>query len=152
MPVALRFLLLLLLLGPATLLVASCQTLTAISPDPRVAELAHAVETRSAALFAALPAKPAPDCDFDHNAPAYAELAGLADQLQAATASPPLHRAAEALVRAVAEARLSHQAASAAIADPAGPCMTEDAIALNADALARASRAIAMTQIERGDR
>lgn len=144
------------LLCLAALGLTSCQTFAPVRPDPRVAELAGSIEQRSAAFFATLAGKQAPACDFAHNAPVYAELASLAGQLRdhaaAISASPAMRRAADALARTIATARSSHERASAEASDPAGVCMAGGAIALNADAVARASRAIAATQTEREGR
>lgn len=128
---------------------AACQSLAPMPADPRVTELARSVEERAATFYAALAAAPAPDCAFEANAPAYAELAGLAGQLQDRLANggpgQPLRLAADALARTVADARLSHEKASEVVTDPSGPCMAPGAIALNAGAIARASQAIAAT-------
>ena len=137
-------------LPPLTALaLAACQTLTA-PPDPQVAQIARSLMVHSDRFFTALAAKPAPDCDYDHNAPAYLELAGLAGQLgehvSTRPASAPLRRAADALARTIDAARVSHEMASASAVDPAGTCMAGEAIALNADAVARASLAIAASQ------
>ncbi len=138
------------------LALTACQTLNPVPPDPLIAELARSINTRASAFFSALAATQAPDCDFEHNAPAYADLAGLAGRLQVHLASgaaeQPMRRAADALARAIADARLIHEKASAVATDPSGPCLAREAITLNAGAIGRASQAIVMTQTAGEDR
>lgn len=132
-------------LMPALALTA-CQTLAPAPADPRIASLADAIHDRAEAFYTALAAEPAPACGFDSHGQDHADLIALAARLQghvaASRSSKALRRAADALARTIDKARESHRLASAVTTDPAGPCLAPAALALNADAIARASKAI----------
>jgi hypothetical protein len=135
------------------LALAACATLP--PPDREVARMADAIHADAGALYAGLATRQAPDCAYAGHAASYAGLtaqaARLTDHLAARRASAMLQRAASALARAIAAARASHELASARSDDPFGLCLAPAAIALNADALARASMAIANSQDRAGD-
>ncbi|MGE3691341.1 MAG: hypothetical protein AB7F98_08180 [Novosphingobium sp.] len=128
---------------------AACATLLA-RQDSQAAMLANAIHTEAATFFGVLGGKAAPDCGYGQNSQAYDRLDALSGELQARVgtthASPMLVEASRALTQAIAHVRESHRLASADLADPAGPCLPPDAIMLNADAIARASAAIATSQ------
>lgn len=128
---------------------AACATLMK-GGDPQVAARADAIGAEAQAYFTALADKTSPECDLAHNAAAYDRLDLMALQLQAdiatAKGSLALDRAAKALARTLADARESHALASANSSDPSGTCLAPGALALNRDAIARASTAIAVSQ------
>ncbi len=134
---------------------AACTTL-AIDVDPQAAMLARSVHDEANLFYVSLATSPPPLCDLAHNADGYDRLQQIAGQLQARIAeahgSPALDRAAKALTSALADARESHRLASANAEDPAGPCLAPAALALNRDAIARASAAIAASQSGEGGR
>ena len=124
--------------------------ITAPDSDPQTAALAGAIGSEASRYYAGLAAAASPKCQYEHNVNTYARLGDISSQLTAALArrqaSAALIRAGSALSRTIDNARLSHQLASARTNDTYGACMAPGAIALNADAIARASRAIASTQ------
>ena len=132
----------------------TCCALLPRPADSQVVSLAESVGTEAAAFFSGLAAKQAPDCAFPANAAAYDHLAELASALKAhiaaSHASPALALASQAMLRTLADARAAHIAASAKTDDINGVCMAPGAIALNAEAIARASKAIAATQMTAG--
>ena len=134
------------------LALAAC--VTASPPDLEVARIADAIHAEAASFYGGLAARPAPDCAYAPNQAAYASLAAqaalLTDHLAGSRASPMLKRAGTALAAAIGAARASHEAASARSGDAFAMCLAPDAIALNADALARASAAITNTQNRTG--
>ena len=123
--------------------------------DPQIVLLADAIHSEAGIFFAGLAARQAPDCAFQANAGAYDHLGMLAGQLKNHISgnhgSPALVQASEALARTIGDARASHEAASATAGDINGICMAPGAIALNADAIARASVAIGDTQKAAGE-
>lgn len=133
----------------AALTVAGCITAPILSDD-EAAMLAATARTESGRFYAALAAASEPECSYEHNMNEYASLHATARRLSARLAqihaSAALLRAAGALVRTIEDSRISHQLASARTDDVNGACMAPGAIALNADAIARASQAIADTQ------
>ncbi len=133
---------------------SGCITVPAVS-DPQAAALAGAIGSEAGRYYAGLAATAAPECQYEHNVNTYARLGEISSQLTARLvdrhANAALIRAGNALSRTINNARLSHQLASARTGDTNGACMAPGAIALNADAIARASRAIAGTQQVRGD-
>ena len=133
---------------------SGCITVPAVS-DPQAAALAGAIGSEAGRYYAGLAATAAPECQYEHNMNIYARLGEISSQLTARLAdrhaNAALIRAGNALSRTINNARLSHQLASARTGDTNGACMAPGAIALNADAIARASRAIAGTQQVRGD-
>lgn len=136
----------------APLCLGACATIPA--PDRELSRIAEAIGVESASHYAALSAKPTPECAYAANQAAYANLTAQAAQLTThlsiTKASPMLTRAGAALAKAVADARASHELASARSDDAFGLCMAPGAITLNADALTRASAAIASTQNRAG--
>lgn len=122
--------------------------------DPQVVTLATRISTEASVFFTGLATRQTPDCAFQANFGTYDHLAVLADALKqhlsANGASPALIQASDALLRTIGDARASHAAASARTDDPAGTCMVPGAIDLNAEAIARASQAIASTQTATG--
>lgn len=138
----------------ASLTLAGCITAPALQ-DSQSAALIETVRADSARHYAGLVAAAAPECSYEHNMNDYAQLhdkAGLLKiRLAHLDAGPVLLRAADALSRSIEGARLSHQLASARTNDVNGACMAQGAIALNAEAIARASRAIAGTQKSEGE-
>ncbi len=120
------------------------------APDPLIAEQALQVSSEAKLMFAKLKATGEPDCDYPHNQASYDHLNQLAealrDDLAANKASDALLRAGDALSRSIADARASHQLASADASDSNGLCLASVAIELNAEAIMRASQAIAATQ------
>ena len=137
------------LLMPLTL--AACATVP--PPDREVARMADTIRAEAGAFYTGLAAKPSPDCAYAAHADRYADLSAQAEQLTshlaASQASAMLQRAGTALAAAIEAARASHEAASARSDDRFGLCLAPGAIALNADALARASAAIGSTQDRR---
>jgi hypothetical protein len=136
----------------APLLLAACATSSL--PNPQIALIAQQIRAQSADYFTNLAAQRPPECDWEHNANMYAEIganaAHLRAQLSASHASKPMIRSVDALAQAIDVAARSHQLASAITNDPHGPCLAPMAIALNADAIARASAAIAAAQQTEG--
>ena len=134
-------------LGP--LLLTACAMLPRPA-DPQIVSLARTVSAQAGSFFAGLASKQAADCGFDANSDAYKSLAELAAALNqhiaAHQGSAALVQASAALERTLADARASHAAASAKTDDANGACMAAGAIALNAEAIARAIAAIAATQ------
>ena len=132
----------------------TCCALLPRLTDPQVASLADKVNSDAGAFFADLAAKSDKDCGFAENAAAYDHLTELAAALKAhisvSKGSPALLLASDALLRTLADARAAHAAASAKVDDLYGACMAPGAIALNAEAVARASKAIAATQLIEG--
>lgn len=128
-------------------------TLSVPPADPEIARLDGDIATRAQALYAALPAKTAPDCAYDANMAAYAAMTADVDAMKqhAATRSDDgaMQRASTALAETIAKAEESHKLASAKTDDRFGACMAPGAITLNADAIARATKAIADLQTER---
>lgn len=122
--------------------------------DSQVVSLAEKVGTDAGTFFSELAAKSDKDCDLAANTDAYNHLAELAAALKLHIAAhhggPALVRASDALLRTLADARAAHAAASAKSDDTNGACMAPGAIALNAEAIARASAAIAATQTAEG--
>ena len=118
--------------------------------DPQITSLSDTIRIEAGTFFAGLAAKAAPDCAYQANSSAYDNLAALAGQLNSHLsgnqASNALIKASDALQRTIVDSRASHQAASAKTDDANGICMAPGAIALNAEAVARASAAIAATQ------
>ena len=137
----------------ASIALSGCALLPRIA-DPQVVSLATKINTEASVFFTGLAAKPSPDCAFRANADTYDQLAVLADALKqhlaATAASPAMVQASAALSRTIADARTSHALASARTNDPGGVCMVPGTIALNAEAVARASAAIAATQAATG--
>ena len=137
----------------ATFSLGGCITASPVQ-DPQTAVLAEAISSESGRYFALLTARAAPGCDYEHNMNEYARLGEISAQLTARladrNAGAALMRAGHALSRTIELARISHQRASARTGDTNGACMAPGAITLNADAVARASRAIASTQITSG--
>lgn len=135
------------------LLLGACATVGLSVPpaDPEVARLSAAVGERAAAFYAGLPARTAPDCGFAAGEPTYAAMradaAALAGRVPGGDGA--MRRAAAGLTRAVAAAERSHRLASETTDDPSGPCLAPGAITLNADAVARATKAVADLQRER---
>ncbi len=133
---------------------AGCATITR-GTDPQAPALAGAIRDEADGFYAALADKTAPECDLDHNAPAYdrlaARTAGLHAHVAATHGSAALERATRALAKTLANARESHALASADATDPAGTCLAAGAIMLNRDAITRASAAIAASQTSEGD-
>lgn len=123
--------------------------------DNHSAMLAQTLGTDAAAFFAGLAAKAAPECSYEQNKNSYNRLTTaanqLSDQVAASHAGLPRTRAAAALARAFEAARASHAAASARSDDIHGPCMAPGAIALNAEAIARAAAGMAGTQSSTGE-
>ena len=139
----------------ALLALAGC----AIMPrpaDPIFTALVESIRTDSATFFAGLSDKQAPDCALAANTGAYDHLAMLAKNLKTRIyddkSSPALVAASDAMLRTIDDARASHAAASANTGDSNGPCLAPGAIALNADAIARASAAIAAALSATGGR
>jgi hypothetical protein len=118
--------------------------------DLQVVSLVTNISTEADTFFTGLATKQFPDCAFHANTGAYDHLAALAEALKQRLftnhASPALVQASDALLRTIGDARASHIAASAKTDDAGGACMVPGAIALNAEAVARASAAIAATQ------
>ncbi len=133
---------------------AACMSAGPIT-DPEVAALAARLNSDAASYYAALAISRAPQCSYEQNKNSYDTLSASAGALQSRLAAvptnPALTRAGSALTRLIDEARLSHHSASAKTDDTHGVCMAPGAIALNAQAIARASLAIAATQTT-GDR
>ena len=134
------------------LALAACASLPL--PDREVARIADAIHAGAGDFYAGLAAKTSPDCAYAANAAGYAALgtqaAELHSHLAARRASAMLRRAGAALAAAIEGARASHEAASANIDDQFGLCLAPGALALNTDALARASAAIVSTQDRAG--
>ena len=134
---------------------SGCITAPPVS-DPRAAALAGAIGSEAARYYAGLAAAAGPDCQYEHNMNTYARLGDISSQLTVRLAdrhaNAALIRAGNALSRTIDNARLSHQLASARTDDANGACMAPGAIALNADAITRASAAIASTQQASGDK
>ena len=134
------------------LALSACATLP--PPDREVARMANAISVEAGAHYAGLAVSQTPDCAYAASAAGYARLSAQAAQLTthlaASRASAALNRAAAALAAAIEAARASHEAASARSDDMFGLCLAPDAIALNADALARASAALGSTQNRAG--
>ena len=132
----------------------TCCALLPRPADLQLISLAGAVSTDAGAFFTRLAAKQGSDCALSANAAAYDHLAELAGALKlhiaASKSSPALVMASDALLRTLADARAAHAAASARTDDANGVCMAPGAIALNAEAVARASAAIASTQNSTG--
>ncbi len=132
----------------AALSLSGC--ITAPVSDPQTAALSGAIGSEAGRYYAGLAAAASPECQYEHNVNTYIRLGDISSQLTARLAyrhaGAALIRAGNALSRTIDNARLSHQLASARTDDVNGPCMAPGAIALNADAIARASRAIASTQ------
>ncbi|MEO6716624.1 MAG: hypothetical protein ABIM50_05180 [Novosphingobium sp.] len=139
------------LFGP--LLLTACVMLPHPA-DPQIVSLAKAVEAEAGTFFGELAGKRGPDCSFEANADGYDRLAQRAAALKLEISlghgSPALVLASDALLRTLVDARASHAEASARIDDVHGACMAPGAIALNAEAVARASAAIAATQTTAG--
>jgi hypothetical protein len=137
----------------APMLLSGCITSRAL-PDPVVIALAQNIHDRSMTHHTMLGAARSPECDYESNKSFYSGLeeraAELRDHLAERRASEPLIRAAEALVRTIVDAAQSHQLASAVVDDVNDSCLAPVAIALNADAIARASAALAATQQSEG--
>lgn len=116
--------------------------------DSRSVNLAETLNADAATFFATLAEKPTPQCSYEQNKNFYEHLITavhqLRDQLSISGASPARVRAASALARAIEAARASHEQASARINDLHGQCMAPGAIALNAEAIARAGSTIAI--------
>jgi len=129
----------------ASFTLAGC-LLPLTAPDPAAAELARGIDNNARQFYAQLAAAPAPQCAYAANENFYdrlhREAAALRDHLAQRGASPAAQRAGEAMLRLSNDVRASHQTASARLDDQHGPCMAPQAIALNADALARAAAAI----------
>lgn len=132
----------------------TCCALLPHLADLQVVSLAEKVGAEASTFFTELAARSAKDCALSANSEAYVHLAELAGALKLHIAenhgSPALVLASDALQRTLADARAAHAAASAKTDDTNGPCMAPGAIALNAGAIARASKAIAATQITTG--
>ena len=139
----------------APLALGACATASLLT-DPQAGALAEAVQSEAATLFTALGGQSAPQCSYEQNKNLYDRLAVSASLLQSHLAtgrgSPALIRAADALARAIDDARSSHALASARSDDAFGLCMAPGAIALNADAINRASAAIGQAHSGQGDR
>ena len=134
----------------------TCCALLPRPADLQLISLAGAVSADAGAFFTRLAAKQGSDCSLSANSDAYDHLTELAGALKlhiaASQSSPALVLASDALLRTIADARAAHAAASARTDDVHGACMAAGAIALNADAIARASAAIAATQNATGAR
>lgn len=135
-----------LVLIPLTMSLGACTTVQ--PPDAELQRLTSSVQERASAFFAELPTKAAPACDFSSNQPVYVELRRVAADLEARVPAQDrsMRRAAAALSRTLASAEEAHRLASARTDDAAGPCMTPQAVSLNAAAIARATAAIARLQ------
>ncbi|MEG3166520.1 hypothetical protein U1701_18270 [Sphingomonas sp. PB2P19] len=129
--------------------------MTAVSPPPdaEIARINDLIRRESAAFYTELAGKTAPGCAHDSNSLRYVLLRDRAQSLvQRAATTPgdrPMQNAAAGLAKAVDAAERVHERASATTADPSGVCMAPGAITLNADAMARATTAIANLQAER---
>ena len=124
-------------------------------PDPQSVSLAASLRAEAQNFYSALATEAEPQCRFEQNMNEYnrldASAAALRQRVAASGGSAARMRAADALARAIAEARASHALASARSGDQHGPCMAPGAIALNADAIARASAAFAADTPAAGD-
>jgi|GEM_PF-2227006 len=142
----------LVLLAPFTL--AGC-LLPFTAPDPAAADLARGIENDARQFYAELAAAPPPQCAYAANENFYDRLhsaaAALRDHLAQRGASPAAQRAGEAMLRLSDDVRASHQAASVRLDDQHGPCMAPQAIALNADAVARAAAAVVSANSQGGE-
>jgi hypothetical protein len=122
--------------------------------DSEAAALASSIHDEARGFYIGLASSTAPQCGYEQNMNEYARLQQSTGQLSARLhqlhAGAALLRAADALARTIEGSRLSHQLASAGTDDVNGICMSPGAIALNPDAIARASQAIADTQISGG--
>ena len=123
--------------------------------DPQIVSLADAIHHQASIFYAGLAGKLAPECAFAANSAGYDRLVTRATELKnhisGNRASPALVRASEALERTIVDARASHEAASARSDDTFGLCLAPGALALNADAIARAGAALSSTQNRAGD-
>jgi hypothetical protein len=137
----------------AALLLGGCITGPVVR-DSEAAAMALSIRSEAIGYYAGLSAESSTECGYEQNMNTYRRLQETAGRLSARLeqldAGPALLRAADALARTLEGSRLSHQLASAKADDAYGVCMAPGAITLNADAIARASQAIADTQISGG--
>jgi hypothetical protein len=114
------------------------------SLDPEITRLAASIGDRSSMLYGSLPGKTAPDCSFSAKESVYAAMKADAAALQARVplGDGPLRRTAASVVSTVDRVSLSHEKASANTGDRFGACLAPGAITLNADAIARATKAV----------
>ncbi|MEG8040259.1 hypothetical protein QP166_13225 [Sphingomonas sp. LR60] len=140
------------------LLLAGCGKIgaPAFASDPQMVGLNAALAAQAQSFYDALPAKTAPECGYAANEPGYAAMQQQATAIATRAAVDPrdasLRRAADALRRTIDGAAESHRRASAQTDGRFGLCMAPAAIALDADAVARATTAVADLERARGDR